>query len=429
MVLLSEAPGADAALRGGTDRFNEKREAILAAAAQAFNQQGVAGTTLADVAARVGLLKAGIHYYWRRKEDLAADALRRSIDALSDIVAAAGAAGSPPQRIRRLVHGVAALHAAIAAGERAPLVGFSDIRALAAPAGPAVIDAYVALFARLRHLLPTPPGLGRAGRNARAHLLLSLLNVLPVWLARYHPRDHALVAAGMTDLLLGGLVAGDVAPLQAALHDHDGAADAHTDDGLAAPHDPALLPVREAYLRAATSLINEIGHRGASVSRIAARLKLTKGSFYHHHDGKDDLLVQCFERTLAVIDAVHARAARRHGDGLSRTAAATAALVCFQMSDQGPLLRHTALTALQPTQREGIRRALAQRHERLALWLSDGIADGNVRPVHAGLASHLLGTAVNAASELPWWAPGLDRADAPRLYIHPLFHGLLADDR
>jgi hypothetical protein len=38
---------------------------------------------------------------------------------------------------------------------------------------------------------------------------------------------------------------------------------------------------RAAYLRAATRLVNEYGYRGASVDRIAAELRLTKGSFYH----------------------------------------------------------------------------------------------------------------------------------------------------
>ncbi|MFN0183104.1 MAG: TetR/AcrR family transcriptional regulator, partial [Aquabacterium sp.] len=83
--------------------------------------------------------------------------------------------------------------------------------------------------------------------------------------------------------------------------------------------------------------------------------------------------------------------------------------------------------ALPAAPRQAIRRGLVQRHERLALWVTDGIASGAMRPVHAGLAAHLLGTAVNAASELPWWAPGLDRAAAPALYVRPLFQGLLSD--
>jgi AcrR family transcriptional regulator len=57
----------------------------------------------------------------------------------------------------------------------------------------------------------------------------------------------------------------------------------------------------EALLRAATALVNEQGHRGASVDRISARLNLTKGSLYHHHDNKLDLISECFERSFVVI--------------------------------------------------------------------------------------------------------------------------------
>lgn len=39
-----------------TARFQEKRDAILSAAASRFNEQGVKGATLADIAASVGLV-------------------------------------------------------------------------------------------------------------------------------------------------------------------------------------------------------------------------------------------------------------------------------------------------------------------------------------------------------------------------------------
>ena len=57
----------------------------------------------------------------------------------------------------------------------------------------------------------------------------------------------------------------------------------------------------EAFLRAATALVNEQGYRGASVDKISARLNVTKGSFYHHNDNKHDLISECFDRTFAVV--------------------------------------------------------------------------------------------------------------------------------
>jgi AcrR family transcriptional regulator len=65
---------------------------------------------------------------------------------------------------------------------------------------------------------------------------------------------------------------------------------------------------RNAYLRAATRLVNEHGYHGASVDRIAAELQLTKGSFYHHHETKEELIAACFERTFAVVRAAQSAA-------------------------------------------------------------------------------------------------------------------------
>ena len=58
-----------------------------------------------------------------------------------------------------------------------------------------------------------------------------------------------------------------------------------------------------AFLLAATRLINELGYRGASVQRIASELNVTKGSFYHHLDAKDDLVAACYRRSFDRIAA------------------------------------------------------------------------------------------------------------------------------
>ena len=63
-----------------TRRFEQKREAILDAAAALFNEKGVRGATLQDVAQSVGLMTNSITYYYRKKEDLATACLLRTIE-------------------------------------------------------------------------------------------------------------------------------------------------------------------------------------------------------------------------------------------------------------------------------------------------------------------------------------------------------------
>jgi AcrR family transcriptional regulator len=69
-------------MTGRTRRFADKREAILDGAARLFNERGVRGGLLSDVAQQVGLATNSLTYYYRKKEDLAAACLLRSMDAL-----------------------------------------------------------------------------------------------------------------------------------------------------------------------------------------------------------------------------------------------------------------------------------------------------------------------------------------------------------
>ena len=79
-----------------TRRFREKRDAILAAAAEAINEQSAKGMTFADVARRVGLNTTSVTYYFKRKDQLAAGCFERTLHWLDERVRAAAAAGISP---------------------------------------------------------------------------------------------------------------------------------------------------------------------------------------------------------------------------------------------------------------------------------------------------------------------------------------------
>lgn len=401
-----------------TDRFQIKRDAILAAAAQEFNQHGIKGVTLAGVAARVGLQKASVNYYYRRKEDLAADCMLQSVLAMREIVDVALTRPSAPERIRAVLAGQAALLADVAQGRRGPLVSFNEIRALAVPQGERVFEAYSQLFRALRQCFPAALGWSRALRNARTHLLLVLANGMRAWIHRYEPDDYAVVAQHLADQLLRGLAA-----TPQHWQQRPGPALSATRNATDAAQAP---DVREAFLRVATALINEQGFRGASVDGISARLNVTKGSFYHHHASKDELIGQCFERSFDVIRRVQTAAMAGTDSGWERLVASTRALALFQLSDEGPLLRWSARSALA----EGARHDTVQRGnqltERFGLFIVDGMAEGAIAPLDAGMAAQQVACLINAASSLRWWVPGIRSEEVVPLFVEPLFLGLLA---
>ena len=275
-----------------TVRFQGMREALLVAAARQFNAQGVRGATLGDIAASVGLVTTSLTYYYRKKEDLATACFLRAIAARQALLASAAAQADVDARVASYLDQQAQWLARIDSGAAPALILFNDIRALPDQQAAQVYAAYNQLFRQLRALLsgPQTATLDREALNARTHLLLSVANAMGGWMLRYEADEYPRVARRVTDLVLHGVAAAG-----------QGWPDAYTLAALALPEPPPPADATaDAFLRAATELVNEQGYRGASVERISARLQLTKGAFDHHHDTKLDVISACFERSFAV---------------------------------------------------------------------------------------------------------------------------------
>lgn len=179
----------------------------------------------------------------------------------------------------------------------------------------------------------------------------------------------------------------------------------------------------DAFLRAATILVNQQGYRGASVERISAQLNVTKGSFYHHHDRKDELIAACFARTFDTIRGAQDHAAALLGQWL---AASDRPVLCaghHQVSPAGPLLRFIARSALPEHMRRDTSRTLARLAERFGQFVVDGMVDGSIRPMDPTIAAQVVAGMIDAATELPIWVPEVDSEEAATTYVRPLFEG------
>jgi len=410
-----------------TARYERKREAILEAAAGLFNQRGLAGTTIADVAKAVGLTTTSVTYYYRKKEDLAAACLMRAIGALDDILgqAEAGDPDTPADRLTRFAQLYFSHLADTAAGRAPQVINFWDLRGMTGPQAEAPMQAFVALFRRFRRLFQAgSPTFSRNEQNARAHLVFAAAIVAKTWVLRYETEDYPRAAQRFADILVGGLAAPHSlwAPPPVDLR--------RLAPQRAKPETPEVS--REAFLQAATALINEHGYRGASVDRISARLNVTKGSFYHHNATKDDLVEDCFERTFEILRQAHRAVGALAGDagysvdGWTKACAMACALVRHQLSDHGPLLRYSALAAAPAERRANLWAAYERLTERTAGLISDGVADGSIRPVDAIVAAEILMGLVNAAAELQKWSPAATEANCAELFVRPLFLGVFA---
>lgn len=398
---------------GSTKRFRAKRDAILAAAAQAINEQSAKGMTFADVAQRVGLNTTSVTYYFKRKEDLAAACFEYTLDQLQIMLADAMTLPTPQQRVARYLALNMDRLARINRGEATSFAVLSDLRAMDEPVRGRLMAGWRDVFRKTRALWG--PGVTRAHTDlygARAHVLLENTFWLPVWLVRYDPDQFARVEDRLMAVFARG-IAPDSASWRPALIDLD------RDQGE---------PGREAFLLAATRLINELGYRGASVQKIASQLNVTKGSFYHHLDAKDDLVIACYRRSLDTITNAQRLSEDLPGSHWQRLSSTIATLLDIQFAERGPLMRTTALSGLP----RSVRSAMVGRSNRIARryagMMNDGIAEGSIRPIDPLIAAQALMALQNAAFDMRKWASTMPRDRAIAYYASTLMFGLF-DDR
>ncbi|WP_174291698.1 TetR/AcrR family transcriptional regulator [Sphingomonas bacterium] len=397
----------------GTSRFMAKRDAILAAAAAAINEQSATGMTFADVARRVGLNTTSITYYFKRKEDLAAAAFEHTLNTLLAMLDEAMAAAMPEERVRRYLQLNMARIARIDRGEEAAFAVLSDLRATEEPVRSRLLARWREVFRRTRALWGSPNGRAQTDLfGARAHVVLENTFWLPVWLTRYDADEFGRVEARLMEVFAGG-IAGPVERWSPNPLDLD---------------QVEAEPGRAAFLLAATRLINEIGYRGASVQRIASELNVTKGSFYHHLDAKDDLVAACYRRSFDTIALAQRRADEAGGSHWQRLSSTIAALIEVQFAERAPLLRTTALSGLPADERVAMVARSNRIARRFAGVIMDGIGEGSCRAVDAAIAAQTLMALQNAAFDMRHWARTMPRPRAVALYASTLLFGLF-DDR
>ena len=397
-----------------TDRFERKREAILDAATQILNRKGIKGLTLGDTAAAVDLSTTSVTYYFKRKDDLAAACITRGIETLHDIAELATRSGTPAERLHNFLTRYLDVLARTVDGAASPLPIISELRALTSPRREEVASAYGRLFRKARQIFDHPDliWMSRGRRTARTRMLLEQVFWGGAWLSKYDPEDYPRIRDRMVDIFLHGVATerDEWAPAPIAM------------EQLAARDGPEL--ARETFLLAATRLINRRGYRGASVDKISAELNVTKGSFYHHNEAKDDLVVACFERSFEVMTRAQRMAMELPGSQWDKLSACAAALAEFQLSDHGPLLRTNALTALPEQMRKVMVEHSNRVSDRFASMISDGIAEGSLRPVDPFIAAQMLNATLNACAELGYLVPDVRPKAAASVFVRPLLMGI-----
>ena len=398
-------------LPANTARFERKRDMILEAASALINERGVKSMGFADVAERVGLTTTSVTYYFRKKEDLAFACFGRALDHMESQVALVEAEPDPRSRVRAFVKQTFDQSRATRQDQIQNYARLSDMRAMEEPLRTELQERYRTIFRRIRNFLGDATGeREKRLQTLRAHVLVEVMYWVPAWIIRYSTHDYDRVYERVMEVFEHGIATPDAVWSPVILPISQG----EDEEGTA----------RHRFLAAATRLINARGYRGASVERIASELNVTKGSFYHHLEAKDDLVLECFRRSLSTISQAQYASDNLQGNRLHKLESAIASLLAFQFSDSGPLLRTTALQAIPAEMRMQVIDRSNRTAGRFADMMIDAVSEGSMRAIDPLVGSQMVMAALNAAYEQRRWAGTVAMDEAVELYAAPLFNGL-----
>jgi AcrR family transcriptional regulator len=389
------------------------RERIVDAATDIIFECGLGALTLASTGARVGLRTTSITHYFKRKDDLAAACFERSLERLETLVGQAEQQSSSRLRVAHYLEANIALLRRVRLSEDRPIPALSGILSISEPWRQRLVERYRDVFRRVRGFFgPMPDEACTRLNSARAHVLQEVIFWLPASLRDYAEDDFERFGRHLFDIFDRGMAAPGATwkpqPLSMAI------------DG----EEPR--GYRE-LLRAATLLINERGYSGASVNRIVAQLNLTKGSFYHRLESREDLTLDCFFDSFRTIARAQSQARGLEGDGWLRLTSTITALLGFQFSDSGPLLRTTALQALPAEARHDVMRESDRVARRFSGLVVDAMLDGSLRLVDPMVAGQALMAMINAAYVMKNWASRQPHAQAIALYASTILSGLFSE--
>jgi AcrR family transcriptional regulator len=410
-------------------QHDAKRLAILSEAARLFNYKGSRATTLRDIADGLGLTKTSLYYYVKTKEELVYQCYlatlehqQRSLDAIEQKYARPGERASA-FFLQQFDDWLAARQ-----GTGPHIAALLEIASLKGRHRKKVEAGYVAMFKRLRGYLRE----GIKADDMRAfettsatRALLGSMDWIFSWLHQVSAEEVHSTAREALDILSAGLSSG--AGEYEAGH-----------STLPEPVDNALQGFdraqqnrlkQEAFYKTGTWFFNKQGFNGTSLDEIAEQLNVSKGAFYYHIKNKEDLLFNCYSRSLDIVDGIYAQVGDSDASGLEKIELACRHIFRAQNSGEGPLIRYTSITNLPMQRRKAILARTDAVNERFAEFISQGIADGSVREVNPVIAQQLISGAVNASMDIGLWRK-VDDIDAAAIdYFDIFFNGLLPRPR
>jgi AcrR family transcriptional regulator len=152
---------------------------------------------------------------------------------------------------------------------------------------------------------------------------------------------------------------------------------------------------REAVLLAAVRTFNARGFHAASLDDVAATLGVSKPTIYHYLGNKEQVLLECVTRGIAMLQDAVDEAMREIGSGLDRLRFFLVRYAELNMDDFGRCIIRTGEEMLSPGGAQRFGDLKREIDGALRGLIAAGIADGSIAPVEVRIAAFVLAGALN----------------------------------
>lgn len=150
-----------------------------------------------------------------------------------------------------------------------------------------------------------------------------------------------------------------------------------------------------AILRTAAQLFAANGYESTSLDMIADQLGMHKATLYHYVKSKESILYQCLVKSFGDLEAVMQRVEDRSVPVLERLRLFVRSLALAQNNDFGRCLVLVGSRPLGVTPDSDIRRFQRRLDTTVRALITEGIANGSLKPCHPGMFCAMLFGALN----------------------------------
>jgi AcrR family transcriptional regulator len=312
-----------------------RHEELLDVAARHLNANGVSLTSLADIAATLGVSRAALYYYVEDRNDLVFQCYRRSCEIMARHLGEAIHTGGDARTV------VGNFVSRMLDPQEPEIAARAEIAFLNPTQHETIQGLYDAITSRLAHVLKEAAAAGQVREcdfDINARVILSLVTWAPLarpWGPGLETLTRDRMIAAVTGLLLEGFTGEratlpsyrtiDLASLQmpiAGVFDREALGDAK----------------REALLAAASRLFNRKGIDSTSLDEIAETIGATKRSLYRYLGSKQVLVAACYDRAFRIFFHVMDSMVAYNGSRLDAIASAFHAVpLAYLREDLSPL--------------------------------------------------------------------------------------------